>query len=157
MGELPITSGTMCIGGEISYASQVPWLFASTVRNNILFGNYYDKRRYEQVVNICSLDKDFDEFPLGDQTIVGERGVSLSGGQRARINLARAVYREADIYLFDDPLSAVDTHVGKNLFNECIANFLKQKTRILVTHQVQYLKTVDIIFVLSEEVGCFIQ
>lgn len=82
--------------------------------------------------------------------MVGERGVSLSGGQRARINLARAVYRQADIYLLDDPLSAVDTHVGKHLFQKCILKYLNGKTRILVTHQLQFLKKADLIVVLNE-------
>lgn len=92
----------------------------------------------------------FTSHLLGDRTLVGERGVSLSGGQRARINLARAIYRSADIYLLDDPLSAVDTHVGKHLFERCIKNYLNGKTRILVTHQLQYLKKADIIIVLNE-------
>lgn len=82
--------------------------------------------------------------------MVGERGVSLSGGQRARINLARAIYREADIYILDDPLSAVDTHVGRHLFDECISKYLSDKTRVLITHQLQYLKTADHIIVLDE-------
>lgn len=82
-------------------------------------------------------------------TIVGDRGVSLSGGQRARINLARAVYRKADIYLLDDPLSAVDTHVARHLYKKCIVEYLKNKTRILVTHQLQFLKRVDYIVVLE--------
>lgn len=95
------------------------------------------------------MQKDFEQFPQGDRTLVGERGVSLSGGQRARINLARAVYTEADIYLFDDPLSAVDTHVGNHLFEECIMSYLKNKTRVLVTHQLQFLKKADLIIVMN--------
>lgn len=99
---------------------------------------------------MCALEKDFKQFPYGDKTLVGERGVSLSGGQRARINLARAVYSEADVYLLDDPLSAVDTHVGKHLFNECIMKYLGNKTRILVTHQLQFLRKADLIVVMSD-------
>lgn len=111
---------------------------------------YYDCFfRYKDVVRVCALEHDFTQFPHGDKTLVGERGVSMSGGQRARMNLARAVYREADIYLFDDPLSAVDTHVGKHLFEKCIKNYLRNKTRILVTHQVQFLKEADLIIVLN--------
>ncbi|XP_057653041.1 uncharacterized protein LOC130891946 [Diorhabda carinulata] len=149
IGELAALSGGIEIGGEISYSAQQPWLFQSSVRNNILFGSHYDKNLYKRVVEVCALRNDFDQLPHGDRTIVGEKGVSLSGGQRARINLARAVYRKADIYLLDDPLSAVDTHVGKHLFDECVCEFLKGKTRILVTHQLQYLKKADMIIVLN--------
>ncbi|KAG5331515.1 MRP4 protein, partial [Acromyrmex charruanus] len=135
---------------RISYASQEPWLFGGTVRDNILFGQPYDKARYMQVVaNVCALTKDFQQFPQGDMTLVGDRGVSLSGGQRARINLARAVYRQADLYLFDDPLSAVDTRVAKHLYGNCITEYLHGKTRILVTHQLQFLKRADHIVVLD--------
>uniref|UniRef100_A0A1B6EFU5 Cystic fibrosis transmembrane conductance regulator n=1 Tax=Clastoptera arizonana TaxID=38151 RepID=A0A1B6EFU5_9HEMI len=141
--ELPLSSGSVTVGGLISYASQEPWLFAGSVRQNILFGMEYNKDRYKQVIKVCALRPDFEQFPYGDKTIVGERGVSLSGGQRARINLARAVYKQADIYLLDDPLSAVDTHVGKHLFEDCITGFLKNKTCILITHQLQYLTNVE--------------
>ncbi|CAH1105116.1 unnamed protein product [Psylliodes chrysocephalus] len=150
LGELVEKSGKIQMGGEVSYSSQNPWLFQSTVRNNILFGQPYNKNWYETIVKVCALERDFEQFPRGDQTVVGERGVSLSGGQRARINLARAVYRQADIYLMDDPLSAVDTHVGKHLFEECINKHLRGKTRILVTHQLQYLKKANLIVVINE-------
>lgn len=100
-------------------------------------------------MQVCALEKDFKQFTDGDLTLVGERGASLSGGQKARINLARAVYRDADIYLLDDPLSAVDVHVGKHLFDECITGYLKNKTVILVTHQVYHLKKADRIIVLN--------
>ncbi|KAK9737636.1 ABC transporter transmembrane region [Popillia japonica] len=113
--ELPLEEGTIDVNGEISYASQEPWLFAGTVRQNILFGLPMERARYKMVVKRCALERDFTLLPHGDKTIVGERGVSLSGGQRARINLARAVYKQADIYLLDDPLSAVDTVAGKEL------------------------------------------
>ncbi|KAL3283201.1 hypothetical protein HHI36_006350 [Cryptolaemus montrouzieri] len=147
--ELPLSSGKMEIGGVISYASQEPWLFVSNVRNNILFGQPFNKDKYNEVIKVCALERDFDLFPYGDKTNVGERGVSLSGGQRARINLARAVYRDADIYLFDDPLSAVDPHVAKHLFQKCILKHLHNKTRILVTHQTQFLNQADFVLVLD--------
>ncbi|XP_011647242.1 multidrug resistance-associated protein 4-like isoform X2 [Pogonomyrmex barbatus] len=160
LGELKISQGQVHVGGQISYACQEPWLFAGTVRNNILFGQSYNKDKYQNVINVCALIKDFEQLPYGDKTLVGDRGTILSGGQRARINLARAVYRDADIYLLDDPLSAVDTHVGRHLFDECINNYLKNKTRILVTHQLQYLKQCDYIIVLNngqvENEGTFI-
>ncbi|KYN32705.1 hypothetical protein ALC56_12984 [Trachymyrmex septentrionalis] len=159
LGELKSSQGQIQINGKISYASQEPWLFTGTVRNNILFGQPYDNVKYQNVVNVCALVKDFEQLPYGDKTLVGERGTALSGGQRARINLARAVYRDADIYLFDDPLSAVDTHVGRHLFNECMNNYLRNKTRILVTHQLQYLKQCDYIVILNngqiEDEGTF--
>lgn len=149
LGELPLQSGDMHVGGSISYASQEPWLFLATVRQNILFGQEYDRDLYKQTIKVCSLEKDLQLLPEGDMTFVGERGVSLSGGQRARINLARAVYRQADIYMFDDPLSAVDTRVGKQLFENCIVNHLKGKTRIIVTHQLHLLEEADLIVVMN--------
>ncbi|XP_025194322.1 probable multidrug resistance-associated protein lethal(2)03659 isoform X2 [Melanaphis sacchari] len=141
--ELPVSNGEISVRGVISYASQEPWIFSGTVQQNIIFGSPMDKERFEQIIDICALKSDLEHFPLGDQTIVGERGVTLSGGQKARINLARAVYKQADIYLFDDPLSAVDVRVGKHLFEKCIGSYLKEKTCIIVTHQVHHLSEVD--------------
>ncbi|XP_045761292.1 uncharacterized protein LOC123864713 [Maniola jurtina] len=148
--ELPISSGHLNVKGSMSYACQDSWLFPATVRENILFGLPYEVERYKEVCRACSLAPDFKQFPYGDLSLVGERGVSLSGGQRARINLARAVYREADIYLLDDPLSAVDANVGRQLFERCIQKYLSGRTRILVTHQVHFLKSADFIVVLKE-------
>lgn len=143
-------SGNLKVNGSVSYASQEPWLFSGTVRQNILFGQHMNKRRYQTVVKKCALERDFELLPHGDKTIVGERGASLSGGQRARISLARAVYRKADIYLLDDPLSAVDTHVGRHLFDQCMRGFLKNKIVILVTHQVQFLSSADQIVIMDK-------
>ncbi|XP_047031198.1 ATP-binding cassette subfamily C member 4-like [Helicoverpa zea] len=149
LGELPPTQGSISLGGaRVSYASQEPWLFVATVRQNILFGLPYDRIRYKKVVSACALLRDFEQLPAGDSTLVGERGISLSGGQRARIGLARACYRQADIYLLDDPLSAVDTHVGKQLVSECVMGLLKHSTRILVTHQLHHLKSADKVVIL---------
>ena len=97
------------------------------------------------MTRVCALLSDFEQLVLGDETIVGERGSLLSGGQRARVNLARAVYRQAHIYLLDDPLSAVDSRVARHLFDECILIFLKDKTRLFATHQVQFLEKMDCI------------
>ncbi|XP_022123996.1 ATP-binding cassette sub-family C member 4 isoform X1 [Pieris rapae] len=149
LNELRSTSGRVFLSGPLSYACQEPWLFVATVRQNILFGLPYNAKKYKEVVRVCALQKDFQQFPHGDQTLVGERGASLSGGQRARINLARAVYRQADIYLLDDPLSAVDAHVGRQLFDECINGYLRHTTRILVTHQLHYLKAADYIVIMN--------
>lgn len=102
-----------------------------------------------QVTEVCALRRDFEQLAKGDLTVVGERGSSLSGGQRARVNLARAVYRRADIYLLDDPLSAVDPKVARHLFERCVKGYLNGKTRILVTHQLQFLRRVDSIVFLE--------
>ncbi|XP_063890832.1 uncharacterized LOC110383917 [Helicoverpa armigera] len=148
--ELPLNSGTLDVSGKLSYACQESWLFPGTVRENILFGLTYEPTKYKEVCKVCSLLPDFKQFPYGDLSLVGERGVSLSGGQRARINLARAIYREADIYLLDDPLSAVDANVGRQLFDGCIKGYLTGRTCVLVTHQIHYLKAADFIVVLNE-------
>lgn len=107
LGEIDGVEGYVKVNGSVSYAGQEAWVFGATVRQNILFGQSYDRQRYQKVVKACSLVRDFKQFPQGDQTVVGDRGSSLSGGQKARINLARSLYRQADIYLLDDPLSAV--------------------------------------------------
>lgn len=143
LGELELDHGKCHINGTLSYASQEPWLFESSVRNNIIFIDEFDEERYHKVVQVCALERDFQLLPQGDQTIVSERGASLSGGQRARVNLARAMYKQADIYLLDDPLTAVDSQVGKHIFEKCIQEFLRDKICILVTHQLQYLKNVQ--------------
>lgn len=152
--ELPTESGSITIGGKLSFATQEPWVFSGSVRQNILFGQEMDKERYDAVVNACALKKDFEMFPFSDQTLIGERGSSLSGGQKARVSLARSMYRKADIYLFDDPLSAVDAHVGKHLFEQCLSTqgFLGRQnaTRILVTHQVHFLKSANWVVIMKD-------
>ncbi|XP_047362116.1 ATP-binding cassette sub-family C member 4-like isoform X4 [Vespa velutina] len=134
---------------RISYASQEPWLFDGTIKENILFGELYDNKRYTDVTRVCALNKDFQQLPQGDMTTVGERGIMLSGGQKARVSLARAIYKQADIYLLDDPLSAVDTKVAKHIFTKCIVQYLRDKTRILATHQLQFIKSADVIVALD--------
>ncbi|KAK5650692.1 hypothetical protein RI129_001721 [Pyrocoelia pectoralis] len=151
-GELQLSDGQLYVNGSLSSASQEPWIFSSSIRQNILFDSKMDKIRYQQVINCCALETDFAQFPYGDRTIVGERGASLSGGQKARINLARCIYRDASIYLLDDPLSAVDTCVGNYIFENCIRKFLKEKTVILVTHQMQYLSHVNNVIALNNGV-----
>lgn len=149
LGELEIDSGLLEIHGSLSYANQESFIFEGSVKSNILFTEEFDKQRYDQVVSVCGLERDFEIFEHRDDTLVGEKGVSLSGGQKARINLARAVYKKADIYLLDDPLSAVDSHVGKNIFKQCILKFLKNKTVLLVTHQVQHLNKLENILIIA--------
>uniref|UniRef100_A0A3P8RCJ0 Multidrug resistance-associated protein 4 n=1 Tax=Astatotilapia calliptera TaxID=8154 RepID=A0A3P8RCJ0_ASTCA len=150
LGELPRDTGTLKVKGQLTYASQQPWVFPGTIRSNILFGRELNPKKYEQVLRACALKKDLEMFPDGDLTLIGDRGATLSGGQKARVNLARAVYEDADIYLLDDPLSAVDAEVGKHLFDKCICGLLKNKCRILVTHQLRHLREVDQILVLKE-------
>ncbi|XP_039997779.1 multidrug resistance-associated protein 4-like isoform X2 [Xiphias gladius] len=150
LGELPHDTGTMNVKGQLTYASQQPWVFPGTIRSNILFGRELNPQKYESVIRACALKKDLELLPDGDLTLIGDRGATLSGGQKARVSLARAVYEDADIYLLDDPLSAVDAEVGKHLFEQCICGLLKNKSRILVTHQLQHLRAADQILVLQE-------
>ncbi|KAL3285857.1 hypothetical protein HHI36_000377 [Cryptolaemus montrouzieri] len=149
LGETHITSGQATIRGTISYASQEPWIFSGTIRENIIFNQTFDKSRYFEVTRVCGLEKDLQLFPLADSTLVGERGSCLSGGQKARINLARAVYRDADIYLFDDPLSPLDANVSKYLVDECFNKFLVGKCRVLVTHHTKHLENCSHIIALN--------
>ena len=148
--EVTISEGNISCAGNIAYVSQTPWVFPGTIRENILFGEDYDEGRFKTIVEVCALQADLNIFPDSDQTIVGERGVILSGGQQARISLARAVYADADVYLLDDPLSAVDAKVGQHIFQKCICELLSTKTRLLVTHQMSYMKMADQIVLLSK-------
>ncbi|KAM6945546.1 ATP-binding cassette sub-family C member 4 [Aplochiton taeniatus] len=150
LGELPHDKGVLKIKGQLTYASQQPWVFPGTIRSNILFGKELQPNKYEKVLRACALKRDMELLPDGDLTLIGDRGATLSGGQKARVNLARAVYQDADIYLLDDPLSAVDAEVGRHLFEQCICGLLRNKPRILVTHQLQYLQAADQILVLKE-------
>ena len=150
LNELPTSQGKVSRMGNIAYVSQQPWIFSGTVRENILFGQEMDPDRYTSAINVCELETDITRFPDGDLTVIGERGVLLSGGQRSRVALARAVYLNADVYLLDDPLSAVDAKVGKNIFDKCICGVLSQKARILVTHRLQCVKDADHIIMMKE-------
>ncbi|KHJ43304.1 ABC transporter, ATP-binding protein [Trichuris suis] len=141
--EVVHNKGEVVVNGSIAYVPQEAWLFPGTIRQNVLFGRDMDVERYRDALNVSALMRDLIRLPKGDLTVIGDKGTTLSGGQKARINLARAVYQDADIYLLDDPLSAVDTAVGKSIFESCLLGHLKNKTRILVTHQLQYLKSAD--------------
>ncbi|XP_028160766.1 probable multidrug resistance-associated protein lethal(2)03659 [Ostrinia furnacalis] len=138
--ELTPTSGQLTVNGIIAYAAQDPWLFEASVRQNILFGQDMNMQRYKQVIKCCQLKSDLEILPHGDKTVVGERGASLSGGQRARISLARCVYQHADVYLLDDPLAAVDAKVAQAIYEDCIRGFLRHKATVLVTHHVHYAR-----------------
>ncbi|XP_074521778.1 ATP-binding cassette sub-family C member 12-like [Halichoeres trimaculatus] len=145
-----LLSGSLSADGTFAYVSQQAWIFHGTVRENILMGEPFNKTRYDRTLEVCSLRADLNILPYGDQTEIGERGLNLSGGQKQRISLARAVYSNRDIFLLDDPLSAVDAHVGKHIFEECIKKELKGKSIILSTHQLQYLEFCDDILVLED-------
>ena len=148
LGEIPISSGQMSCTGKMAYVSQTPWVYSGTVRENVVFGMPFVEEKFNKIIEVCDLGKDLSRFPKRDLTEIGQRGVILSGGQRARVSLARAIYSDADIYLLDDPLSAVDAKVGKHLFEKCIDGFLAGRVRILVTHQLQFLQHTDNVVVL---------
>ncbi|KAM4602664.1 ATP-binding cassette sub-family C member 12 isoform 2-T2 [Polymixia lowei] len=147
--QMHLQQGSITADGTFAYVSQQAWIFHGTVQDNILMGEPFDQARYDRVLSACSLNADLEILPYGDQTEIGERGINLSGGQKQRISLARAVYSNKDIFLLDDPLSAVDAHVGKHIFEECIKKDLHGKSVILVTHQLQYLEFCDKVLVLE--------
>ena len=141
LGEMNLLQGEMNVIGRLAYVPQTPWMFADTIRANILLGKPFDERRYADVIQACCLDLDFATIgDAADLTVIGEKGVNISGGQKARVALARALYRDADIYLLDDPLAAVDQVVARRIFDQCVGpcGLLKDKTRLLVTHQTHF-------------------
>lgn len=147
-GKVRIDS-TLCSRG-FAYVDQECWIKVGTIRENILFGAPLNESFYREVVDACALTADLNLFPKGDATFVGENGISLSGGQRARLALARACYaNKMDLYLVDDPLSAVDVHVGKHIYDNCIQGLLKNKTRILCTHHYKHLVDADLVLVVD--------
>ncbi|GMT32179.1 hypothetical protein PFISCL1PPCAC_23476, partial [Pristionchus fissidentatus] len=142
-------SGTLKVEGRVAYCSQDSWIFSGSLRENILFGSAYDEDRYKRAIELSALQSDLAQMTRGDLTMVGDRGSSLSGGQKARVSLARALYREAEIYLLDDPLSAVDATVGRFIYEKCISEGLRDKVVILVTHQVQFVESADKLIVMK--------
>ncbi|XP_076753800.1 ATP-binding cassette sub-family C member 5-like isoform X3 [Xylocopa sonorina] len=150
LGQLKMTNGHILREGSCAYVSQQPWIVNATFRENILFGNQLDTTRYYQALTVCSLKDDLNILPGGDETEIGERGVNLSGGQKQRVALARAFYANRDIYFLDDPLSAVDIHVSTYIFKNLILGALKDKCVIFVTHQVQFLKHCDQVYLMCK-------
>lgn len=149
LGQIPFEEGTKVkVHGTVSYAPQQPWILNMTVRENILFGQPFDRLRYARVLHACALLPDLRLMPAGDLTEIGDKGLNLSGGQKQRISLARAVYANCDILLLDDPLSAVDAHVAKQLFNTCVLGELKGRIRIFVSNDPNYLAQCDRVLVL---------
>ena len=141
LGEMTRSEGNVKVRGDIAYFSQSSWILSATIKDNIIFGHRFDQEFYDQVIEACALRPDLAVLSLGDMTEVGEKGVSLSGGQKARISLARACYARADIYLLDDPLSAVDAHVGRHIFDKVLGpnGMLRSKARVLCTNSVNFL------------------
>ncbi|XP_055990712.1 multidrug resistance-associated protein 1 [Sorex fumeus] len=151
LAEMDKVEGHVAVKGSVAYVPQQAWIQNGSLRENILFGRPFLERHYQAVVAACALLPDLEMLPSADRTEIGEKGVNLSGGQKQRVSLARAVYCDSDIYLFDDPLSAVDSHVGKHIFENVIGpkGMLKHKTRLLVTHGISYLPQADVIVVMS--------
>ncbi|PNJ69097.1 ABCC5 isoform 2 [Pongo abelii] len=152
LGQMTLLEGSIAISGTFAYVAQQAWILNATLRDNILFGKEYDEERYNSVLNSCCLRPDLAILPSSDLTEIGERGANLSGGQRQRISLARALYSDRSIYILDDPLSALDAHVGNHIFNSAIRKHLKSKTVLFVTHQLQYLVDCDEVIFMKE--GC---
>ncbi|XP_061370562.1 ABC transporter C family member 14-like [Gastrolobium bilobum] len=150
LGEMFKISGKVRVCGTIAYVAQTSWIQNATIQENILFGLPMNREKYREVIRVCCLEKDLEMMEYGDQTEIGERGINLSGGQKQRVQLARAVYQDCDIYLLDDVFSAVDAQTGSFIFKECIMGALKDKTILLVTHQVDFLHNVDSIMVMRD-------
>uniref|UniRef100_A0A8B9IBK8 ABC-type glutathione-S-conjugate transporter n=1 Tax=Anser brachyrhynchus TaxID=132585 RepID=A0A8B9IBK8_9AVES len=161
LGELEQMDGCVTMKGTAAYVPQQAWIQNASVEDNILFGNEMDEAWFNSVVDACALQPDLESFPAGQKSEIGEKGINISGGQKQRVNLARAVYQKASIYLLDDPLSAVDAHVGQHIFEHVLgpSGLLKDKTRVLVTHTIGILHQVDNIVVLVDgmisEIGSY--
>uniref|UniRef100_A0A0D3GDK8 ABC transporter C family member 13 n=1 Tax=Oryza barthii TaxID=65489 RepID=A0A0D3GDK8_9ORYZ len=150
IGEIHVTSGSITSYGSIAYVPQVPWILSGSLRDNILLGEEFDPRRYEEVIHACTLDVDISAMVGGDMSHIGEKGLNLSGGQRARLALARALYHDSDVYLFDDVLSSVDSQVASYILEKAIMGpQMKRKTRILSTHNLQAISAADMIVVMA--------
>lgn len=151
LGQLHKTKGTVKVSGTVAYVPQTPWIMNGSIKENILFGSAWNSVLYEKTLNACALRPDLKALPEGDATEVGERGISLSGGQKARISLARAVYSQADIYMIDDCLAAVDEHVGKHLIQQVLGphGILRNRARILATNSTRVLRSADAIYYLQ--------
>ena len=148
--DLKLTEKPIQINGSLSYVEQSAWIQNKTIKENILFGSPFDPMRYEQTLKACQLLRDLEILPAGDATEIGEKGINLSGGQKARISLARAVYANHDIVLMDDPISALDANVRKRIFKEVFKGMLRDKTRVLVTHAIDFLHLADRLCVIKD-------
>lgn len=149
-GDMRKTEGEVVFGASRAFCPQYAWIQNTSLQNNVTFGKPMNKSWYRDVIDACALQSDLDMLPNGDQTEIGERGITISGGQKQRLNIARAIYFDADIVLMDDPLSAVDAHVGRHIFDNAILGLLKDKCRILATHQLWVLNRCDRIIWMDE-------
>ncbi|RHZ07633.1 hypothetical protein DYB31_010525, partial [Aphanomyces astaci] len=141
LGEMRKLVGTVFVGGDVAYFAQQSWIQNATVRDNILFGKPFDAAKYASVVEACALTTDIAALPAGDRTEIGQKGINLSGGQKARMSLARACYSDADIFVLDSPLSAVDAIVQNEIFTKCFLGLLRYKTILLVTHSLDIIQS----------------
>ncbi|EFJ46358.1 ABC transporter [Volvox carteri f. nagariensis] len=142
LNHMTLESGVLCVGGSMAYVPQTPWVQNLTLKDNIIFGLPFDEEKYKKVIHACALELDLQILPKGDQTMAGERGINLSGGQRQRVCLARAAYHDCDLILLDNPLSAVDQHTARHIFDKCIKGIFKDKAVIWITHQLELLPEV---------------
>ncbi|OQR85424.1 ATP-binding Cassette (ABC) Superfamily [Achlya hypogyna] len=150
LGDATCSGGSVHLKGSVAYVSQQPFIQNATLRDNITFGLPFEHAKYQEAIRVSSLAADLKILPGGDLTEIGEKGINLSGGQRTRVAIARAVYQDADIYLLDDPLAAVDSHVGSDIFKQCIKSALKGKLVVLVTNGLHFLKDCDTVIVLQD-------
>jgi len=153
LGEMRKRRGTVALEGTCAYVAQNAWIFNGTLRDNILFGRAYDKELYQRAIHCSVLDTDLSVLPFGDRTAIGEKGINLSGGQKQRVSLARAIYADADVYLLDDPLSALDAHVGADVFERCLSpssGILRNRTVVLVTNQLHFLPECHSVIMLAD-------
>ncbi|KAJ2018312.1 hypothetical protein GGI14_002398 [Coemansia sp. S680] len=152
LGDMRKEKGNVVLCGHVAYVPQQPWIMNATLRNNVLFGLKYDESFYNRVIDACALRPDLDMLTAGDMTEIGEKGINLSGGQKARVSLARAVYARADVYILDDPLSAVDAHVARHLFDQVLgpAGLLKSRCRIHATNAIQFIGKCDSVLMLRD-------
>lgn len=148
-GEIPVIEGTIDCCDTIAYVPQIPWVFSGTLRENVLFGLPFNYDKYIRAIRACGLEEDIQRFPDRDQVVIGERGDTLSGGQKTRISLARAVYADCGIYLLDNPLAAVDANVGDFIFKRCILGLLSDKVRLMVSHKESHMNLADQVIVLD--------
>ncbi|KAH7687320.1 Xenobiotic-transporting ATPase protein [Dioscorea alata] len=159
LGEVPRVGGSVTISGSMAYVPQSPWMLTCNIRENILLGNPYNHDKFERTIHVCALKEDLDSLTSGDLTEIGERGINMSAGLKQRIQIARAVYQDADIYLLDDPFNAFDSQTRRKVFKECLVGMLKNKTILYVTNQAEFLQSADLILVMKngkiEQAGRF--